>query len=184
MQDARHRVLLVDPDPDTVLMLRNALPAEAYEVHVCASLAEATELAEDAPVDVVLLGPDAPVPASRALRHAIVIRLGAGATREERRAALAALRRHVFVRGLPARADELLAAWELAAAGDVGSWDELRLVAHRLAGAAATFGFDALADRARRLEGVVLANGTTAAGAHDRLEVLLRCIAETAAQKS
>lgn len=62
------------------------------------------------------------------------------------------LRQH-YVAGLPARGAALAEAWAACAdAGDEAPWQRLRDVAHKLAGSASSYGFEALGQTARELD--------------------------------
>lgn len=70
----------------------------------------------------------------------------------EFQAQLAALRRK-YVQGLPARQVALARAWRDCAAGaGEPAWQQVRDVAHKLAGSASSYGFDALGSAGRELD--------------------------------
>ncbi|EJW10927.1 hypothetical protein A33M_3668 [Rhodovulum sp. PH10] len=80
---------------------------------------------------------------------------------------------HVRMRENRTRLDDLRAS---ISAGDEQAFAEIRLIAHRLAGAAGTFGYAALGGAARELD-VVLSEGCRNAGlVDDRLLALIAAI--------
>lgn len=65
---------------------------------------------------------------------------------------MALLRQH-YLAGLPARRAALGAAWrDCADGGDEGPWGRLRDVAHKLAGSATSYGYEAMGKTARELD--------------------------------
>lgn len=64
-----------------------------------------------------------------------------------------AVLRRTYVEGLPARNKALIDAWRACADGSGdAAWLDLREVAHKLAGSAASYGFDALGEAAREVD--------------------------------
>lgn len=64
-----------------------------------------------------------------------------------------AILRRQYVAGLPVRRAALAEAWGACVdAGDEAPWQRLRDVAHKLAGSASSYGFEALGQMARELD--------------------------------
>lgn len=101
-------------------------------------------------------------------------------------AALAALRQ-MYASELPERLAQINAAWEeVRARPGTQSLRALHMLAHRLAGSAACYNFDAVSARARAVETHVQAMLEGAAPADDlgRLEELLQALREAVTPES